>query len=689
VLPDAVGYCGVTLGGEVDEQTSGVSPQVAAAVEMAGATLKEADVATEADYEYVTALGGSTPANNEILAIMNLVDGIYETQLGVSLKVVYQHTWASKPTGYPYTAAVEGSTVLNEFTNHWNQAFTGVARDVAHLWTGKDIASNGSTGLAGIAWVGVVCSSPGHAYGVSQRFSSTAIKQALTAHEVGHNFSASHSDAQTGCVGTIMSATLSDVLSFCTYSRTQIQNHTTSFGACLRTVDAPAAPVLGALTLGAASTANGAPVNGTVTLTAPASANGAVVTLSDNLAATTLPASVMVPAGQTTQTFTITSTAVAETQTGTVTASFGGVQKTAPFSVTPGLSISGTVLNGTASVAGVTLTLTSPTTGFTPRTTTSSATGAYSFAGLSSGLTYVITPSSPIFNFTQPSQTVSGLTASATGRNFTVASRKTYSISGRVTRTGTTTGVGGVTMRLLNSSGGLVKSVLTAADGAYTLPTISAGLNYTVLPVLAGYSFAPTSKAYTNLAANQTAQNFTGANGLTISGRVLNGTAGLGGVTVRLTSTNTAFAARTATTAADGSYAFAGVPGGQTYTVTPSSLVFNFTPASRSYTALAANQTAQNFTAVSRKTYNISGRVARNAAGNSLGGVTITLTNSAGAVVKTATSGVDGSYTLTGVPAGLNYTARPSLAGWQFTPAARSYTNLTANVTGQTYVGAQ
>ena len=677
-------YCGVTLEGTVSEEAAGVEPQVAAAVEMAGATLLEADIATEADFEYVTALGGSAAANAEILNVMNLVDGIYESQLGVSLKVVYQHTWPSKPSNYPYTAAVEGSTVLNEFTNHWNLSFTTVPRDLAHLWTGKDIASNGSAGLAGIAWVGVVCKSPTHTYGVSQRFTSAAIKQALTAHEMGHNFSAAHADAQTGCVSTIMSATLNQNLSFCTYSRTQIQTHTTSFGSCLRAVAGPTAAALSSLTLGSASTSAALPVTGTVTLTAAAPANGATVTLSDNIAATTLPASVVVPAGQKTKTFTLTSAAVTAAQAGTVTASFGGAQKTAAFSVVPGLSISGTVLSGAAGLGGVTLSLTSTTAGFTPRSVNSAATGTYSFAGLPPGRTYVVTPSSAVYNFTPASRTLTSISANQTAQNFAVASRKTYSITGRVTRAGTTTGLGGVTLRLTNSAGALVKSATSAADGNYSLTAVPAGLSYVLTPALAGSTFSPTSKPYTNLAATQTAQNFTATSGHTISGKALSGTTGLGGVTMRLTSTNASFTARTATTAADGSYSFGSVPGGQSYTVTPSTTVFTFSPGTRSYTNLAANQTGQNF-AGTRKMYSISGRVVRAGTTTGLGGVKVTLTNTAGMVIKTTTTAADGSYSLTSVYAGFNFIVRPSLAGKTFTPATKSYTNLSANQVGQNF----
>jgi chitinase len=346
------------------------------------------------------------------------------------------------------------------------------------------------------------------------------------------------------------------------------------------------------------------------------------------------------------------------------------------------------VLNGTAAVGGVTLKLTSTAAGFAARTATSSSTGTYSFAGLPSGRTYVVTPSSAVYTFTTASRTLTAITTNQTGQNFAVAARKTYTVAGRVTKSGTTTGLAGATLRLTNSAGALVKTVTSGTDGSYSLTGVPAGINYTVTAALTGNTFTPATRSYTNLSANQTAQNFTtSSSSIAISGRVLLATAGLAGVTLRLTSTNTAFAARTATSGADGSYSFGSVPGGQSYTVAPSSAVYNFTPASRAYTALAASQTGQNFTVASRKSYSISGRITK--AGISVVGVTVTLTNSAGAVVRTAKTDGAGNYLLTGVPAGINYTARPSLAGWTFSPVTKSYTNLSANQTGQGYSGSQ
>ena len=53
------------------------------------------DVATEADYEYVKALGGSENANREIEGILNQVDGVYQSELSLRLRLVFQNAWVT------------------------------------------------------------------------------------------------------------------------------------------------------------------------------------------------------------------------------------------------------------------------------------------------------------------------------------------------------------------------------------------------------------------------------------------------------------------------------------------------------------------------------------------------------------------------------------------------------------------
>ncbi|HLV79554.1 MAG TPA: hypothetical protein VKT32_04705 [Chthonomonadaceae bacterium] len=131
------------------------------------------------------------------------------------------------------------------------------------------------------------------------------------------------------------------------------------------------------LTLKPASVTGGASVTGTVVLTGPAPSGGATVTLGNTNAAAAAPSSVTVPAGATSATFTVTTVPVTMATRGTVSASYGGVTKSAalmvktpvllslalsPGTVKGGGSVTGTVkLNGVAASAlSVSLTTTNP-----------------------------------------------------------------------------------------------------------------------------------------------------------------------------------------------------------------------------------------------------------------------------------------------------------------------------------------
>lgn len=230
IEPQAFGTCATTLAEQIGDQIFKVQEMLSPQILQAGGSISVADIATEADYEFVSANGNSASANNAILDIMNQVDGIYRVQLSISLQVVYQHTWEAADDPYTSTAP---STMLTEFRNYWAANYNSEPFDLAHMWTGKDL--DGST--IGIAYLGVACNARSYSYGVSQRFSAAPGKYILTAHEIGHNFGASHTEnanpPQTDCPNTIMNSSVGTGTSFCPYSRTEIGTHVAQNSSCL------------------------------------------------------------------------------------------------------------------------------------------------------------------------------------------------------------------------------------------------------------------------------------------------------------------------------------------------------------------------------------------------------------------------------------------------------------------------
>ncbi len=106
---------------------------------------------------------------------------------------------------------------------------------------------------------------------------------------------------------------------------------------------------------------------GTVTLTGPAPSAGVPITLtSDNAAATPSPASLTIPSGSSSGTFTVNTTAVTTSTTAHITASDGTTNVQATLTITPAPSLSSVTVNPTTVVGGNgstgTVTLTFPAT---------------------------------------------------------------------------------------------------------------------------------------------------------------------------------------------------------------------------------------------------------------------------------------------------------------------------------------
>ena len=178
-------------------------------------------------------------------------------------------------------------------------------------------------------------------------------------------------------------------------------------------------------------------------------------------------------------------------------------------------SISGQVKVGTTSLSGATMTLTSPDqAGFAPRIVQTDSNGRYSFTNLPPAHNYTLTPTKTNYNFTPASKSYTYLNASQINQNF-AATLKTYSMSGQVTKAGTTTGIARVTLKITSPlpAGFTPRSVLTNSTGNYIFTNLPGGRNYTITPTLSGFTFDPTTRSITNLSANQAAgpaTSFTG-----------------------------------------------------------------------------------------------------------------------------------------------------------------------------------
>ena len=179
------------------------------------------EVATEADYEFSQLHGART--NSYIRAVLNAVDVIYSSSLGIRVKVVAQRTQGERARS---SRTIEALDLLEEFRR--GEFASNSRADIRHLFTGRPIQ-----GLTiGIAYVAATCTANG-IYGVGlSRNVSEGLQPFLAEHEIAHNLSATHD----GEARSIMNPAITQENNrFTTQSITSIQDFVLTTGSCLAT----------------------------------------------------------------------------------------------------------------------------------------------------------------------------------------------------------------------------------------------------------------------------------------------------------------------------------------------------------------------------------------------------------------------------------------------------------------------
>jgi len=321
------------------------------------------------------------------------------------------------------------------------------------------------------------------------------------------------------------------------------------------------------------------------------------------------------------------------------------------FVAHPVVTISGTVSVGGTGLAGVVVTLSNG-----GGTATTNASGVYT-ATVAAGWSGRATPAKLDVSFAPAYIDYSNVVTSQTGQNYVAT--LVIVISGTLTTTGGSPASNVVVYYSPTTY------VTSDASGNYSV-TVPSPFTGTITPIQAGVVFTPISKSFTAATTDQTAQNFVASGATLMTGTVVNSSGvGLAGVTL------TASTGQTATTRANGTYSLY-LPTPFTGSVTPSLAGYSFTPATLSFTGLAADVSGKNFTA--SVAISVSGRVTLNALG--LAGATVTFSTG-----QVATTDVNGNYSIV-LPSPYTGTVSAAMAGYFITPLSTSILNSAANVTG-------
>lgn len=187
--PDSTPESPATAADALNQLTSELHILQSQAETAAATALKQVRVGVVGDYEFVSQFVAPATPEDAIVARMNIVDGIFTSQVGV--KVTLATPTLFRTASDPFTKTAP-SDLLTELQNYRIGSQAQQALGITHLMTGRDL--DGST--VGIAYISGLCSAKFGA-SLSQSTFNTTDSALVAAHEIGHNFGAPH-DGESG-----------------------------------------------------------------------------------------------------------------------------------------------------------------------------------------------------------------------------------------------------------------------------------------------------------------------------------------------------------------------------------------------------------------------------------------------------------------------------------------------------------
>ena len=174
-----------------------------------------ARIAVETDYEYFAMFGNEADALSYMGDLFAYISTVYEREINTNLEISWSRLWTSGAANDPWNATSGTSNALSEYLSYWKTNMTDVDRTVGHMLSGKRLGG-------GIAYVGVLCNSS-YGYGVSANLGGNfdinnpgvIWDLIVVSHEIGHNFSSSHTHDYCGNGGVSQPVDLCHTSSSC------------------------------------------------------------------------------------------------------------------------------------------------------------------------------------------------------------------------------------------------------------------------------------------------------------------------------------------------------------------------------------------------------------------------------------------------------------------------------------------
>ena len=175
----------------------------------------DAEIAFDADFEYFQDYGTVAAVQTRISSVINAVNMQYSTEVGIThvITAIIVRTNSNDP--YKGNGA---NKLLNSFRAEWETNQQGIQRDLAQLFTGRNLGGN----TIGIAWLSSVCTDLQYSVVQSDFSANFACVTDLSAHELGHSWGANHCSCTSNTMNSFITcantfhpnATIPEIIAF-------------------------------------------------------------------------------------------------------------------------------------------------------------------------------------------------------------------------------------------------------------------------------------------------------------------------------------------------------------------------------------------------------------------------------------------------------------------------------------------
>jgi formylglycine-generating enzyme required for sulfatase activity len=292
--------------------------------------------------------------------------------------------------------------------------------------------------------------------------------------------------------------------------------------------------------------------------------------------------------------------------------------------------------------------------------------GTYTINGVTPGSGYSIEVS--LSGYTTGASGLFGVAGNTPDQNLELIkiSVPVYTVSGIISTDNPPGPANGVVVQLKQNGVNVGSPVYTVTGGTYTISDVPSGTRYSIEAALSGYITGATVDFA--VSGSVTGKNLTlvkiPSAVYTVSGTITTNSPGgpASGALVQLkqSGVNAAWPVLTGTT---GTYAIGGVPPGTGYSIEIS--LTGYTTGTISAFQVNGNVTGKNLElALAPALYTISGTITTDEPSGPATGALVQLKQGAANIGSPVLAGIDGTYTISGVPAGTGYSIEAALAGY-------------------------